>query len=81
MLTNSHSTNKITQLRTGWANKHLLQVHRTKKLYTKKKQKLGKNFSRMFVLAKKIKKLFAFTLNGITASVRRVSSMIVGLNA
>ena len=38
-------------------------------------------FSRMFVMAKKFKKLFASTLNGITASVRCVSSFIVVLNA
>ena len=37
-------------------------------------------FSRMFVMAKKLK-LFASTLNGIPASVRCVSSMIVVLNA
>ena len=36
-------------------------------------------FSRMFVMAKKLK-LFASTLNGIPASVRCVSSMIVVLN-
>ena len=35
----------------------------------------------MFVMTKKIKKLFASTLTGITASVRCVSSMIVVLNA
>ena len=35
----------------------------------------------MFVMAKKIKELFASTLNGITASVRCVSSIIVVLNA
>ena len=35
----------------------------------------------MLVTAKKLKKLFASTLNGITASVRWVSSMIVVLNA
>ena len=35
----------------------------------------------MFVMAKKIKKLFAFTLDGIPISVRCVSSMIVVLNA
>ena len=34
----------------------------------------------MFVMAKKLE-LFASTLNGITASVRCVSSMIVVLNA
>ena len=34
----------------------------------------------MFVMANKIKELFASTLNGITASVRCVSSMIVVLN-
>ena len=38
-------------------------------------------FSRMFVMAKKIKELFASTLNGITARVRCVSSIIVVLNA
>ena len=38
------------------------------------------NFSLMFVMAKKIKELFASTLNGILASVRCVSSMIVVLN-
>ena len=38
-------------------------------------------FSRMFVKAKKIKELFAYTLNGIAASVTCVSSMIVVLNA
>ena len=36
-------------------------------------------FSRMFVMVKKLK-LFASTLNGITASVRRVSSIIVVIN-
>ena len=35
----------------------------------------------MFVNGKKIKELFASTLNGITASVKCVSSMIVVLNA
>ena len=35
----------------------------------------------MFVMAKKIKELFTSTLNGITASVRCVSSIIVVLNA
>ena len=35
----------------------------------------------MFVMAKKFKELFASTLNGITASVRYVSSLIVVLNA
>ena len=35
----------------------------------------------MFVMTKKVKELFASTLNGIPASVRRVSSMIVILNA
>ena len=35
----------------------------------------------MFVMAKKIKELFASTLNGIPASVRYVSSMTVVLNA
>ena len=35
----------------------------------------------MFVMTKKIKKLFASTLNKIPASVICVSSMIVGLNA
>ena len=34
----------------------------------------------MFVMAKKIKELFASTLNGIAASVRCMSSMIVVLN-
>ena len=34
----------------------------------------------MFVMAKKIEELFASTLNGIPASVRCVSSMIVVLN-
>ena len=38
-------------------------------------------FSRMFVMAKKIKELFTSTLNGIPASVRGVSSIIVVLNA
>ena len=38
-------------------------------------------FCRMFVMAEKIKELFASTLNGITASVICVSSMIVVLNA
>ena len=38
-------------------------------------------FSRMFEIAKKLKKLFPSTLNGITASVRCVSSIIVVLNA
>ena len=38
-------------------------------------------FSRMFLMAKKIKELFASILNGITASVRYVSSMTVVLNA
>ena len=35
----------------------------------------------MFVMAKKIKELFASNLNGIPASVRSVYSMIVVLNA
>ena len=35
----------------------------------------------MFVMAKKIKELFASTLNKITASVRCVSSIVVILNA
>ena len=35
----------------------------------------------MFVIAKKFKELFVSTLNGITASVRCVSSIIVVLNA
>ena len=35
----------------------------------------------MFVMAKKIKELFTPTLNGISASVRCVSSMVVILNA
>ena len=35
----------------------------------------------MFVMAKEIKELFASTLDGITASVRCVSFMIVFLNA
>ena len=35
----------------------------------------------MFVMANKIKELFASTLNGITASVRCVSSVIVVQNA
>ena len=35
----------------------------------------------MFVMAKESIELFASTLNGITASVRCVSSMIVVLNA
>ena len=35
----------------------------------------------MFVMAKKLKELFASTLNGITARVKCVSSMIVVLNA
>ena len=35
----------------------------------------------MFVMAKSIKELFASTLNGITTSVRCVSSIIVVLNA
>ena len=35
----------------------------------------------MFVIAKKIKELFASTLNRIAANVRCVSSMIVILNA
>ena len=35
----------------------------------------------MFVMAKIIKELFASTLNGVAASVRCVSSMIVVLNA
>ena len=34
----------------------------------------------MFVMAKKFKELFTSTLNGIPASVRCVSSMIVVLN-
>ena len=37
-------------------------------------------FSRMFAMAKKIKELFASTLNEIPASVRCVPSMIVILN-
>ena len=39
------------------------------------------NFFSMFVMAKKIKKCFVSTLNGITASVRCVSFIIVVLNA
>ena len=39
------------------------------------------NFSRMFVMEKKTKELFAFTLNRIPISVRCVSSMTVVLNA
>ena len=35
----------------------------------------------MFVMAKKIKELFASTLNGITTSVRCVFSIIVVINA
>ena len=35
----------------------------------------------MFVMAKKINELFASALNGIAASVRYVSSIIVVLNA
>ena len=35
----------------------------------------------MFVIAKKIKELFASTLHGISISVRSVSSIIVILNA
>ena len=35
----------------------------------------------MLVIGKKIEELFATTLNGITASVRCVSSTIVDLNA
>ena len=35
----------------------------------------------MFVMAKQIKELFASTLNGIAASVRCVSSIIVVLNS
>ena len=35
----------------------------------------------MFAITKKIKELFASTLNGIAASVRCVSSIIVVLNA
>ena len=38
-------------------------------------------FSRMFVMAKKIEEVFASTFNGIPASVRCVTSMIVVLNA
>ena len=38
-------------------------------------------FSRMFVMANKVKELFASTSNGITASVRCVPSMIFALNA
>ena len=38
------------------------------------------NFSRMFVMANKLE-LFVSTLNGISASVRCVSSIIVVLNA
>ena len=38
-------------------------------------------FSRMFVMAEKIKELFASALNRVPASVRCVSSMIVILNA
>ena len=38
-------------------------------------------FSRMFVMTNKIKELFASILNGITASVRCVSSMKKVLNA
>ena len=41
--------------------------------------KLGKFFSYV-CNGKKIKELFASTLNGIPASVRRVSSMMVVLN-
>ena len=39
------------------------------------------NLSRTFVMAKKIKELFASTLNGIPISIRCVSSMIVLFNA
>ena len=39
------------------------------------------NFSRMFVMEKKTKQLFASTLNRIPISVRCVSSMTVVLNA
>ena len=39
------------------------------------------NFSRMIVMVKEFKELLASTLNGITASVRSVSSIIVDLNA
>ena len=38
-------------------------------------------FSRMFVMAKKFKELFASTLNGIPISVRCVYFMIVVINA
>ena len=44
-------------------------------------RKLGKFFSRMFVMTKKFKELFASTLNGIPISVRCVSSMKVVFNA
>ena len=38
-------------------------------------------FSRMFVIAKKIKELFTSTLNRKPASVKCVSSIMIGLNA
>ena len=43
--------------------------------------KLGEFFSHMFVMTRKFNELFASTLNGITASVRYVSFIIVVLNA
>ena len=42
--------------------------------------KLGQIFSRMFVMAKIVKELFASTLDRIPISFRCVSSMIVVLN-
>ena len=51
------------------------------KNYRLKRNGNSANFSRMFVIAKKIKNLIASTLNKITASARCVSSMIVVPNA
>ena len=49
--------------------------------YGRKARKLSKCFFVCLNNGKKIQQLFAFTLNGITASVRRVSSITVVLNA
>ena len=49
--------------------------------YRLKRNGNSANFSSYVGNGKKIKELFAFTLNGITASVGCVSSMIVVLNA
>ena len=58
----------------------VLYMGRTRNYKYEQERKLSNFFSRMFVMAKKLE-LFASTLNGITASVRCVSSIIVVLNA